>query len=87
MSAIRKIPTEGNRSPDTRVLIESERCKGCGICAAFCPVGMLAVGDTMNSHGYPVVRLIEGKVCRGCGRCYVMCPDLVLTLRCGEGGP
>jgi 2-oxoglutarate ferredoxin oxidoreductase subunit delta len=87
MSAVRKIPTEGNRSRSTQVVIEPERCKGCGICAAFCPVGMLAVGDTLNSQGYPVVRLTEGKACRGCGRCYVMCPDLVFTLYPGEDEP
>lgn len=87
MSAVRKIPAEGKPSRGTRVVIEPERCKGCGICTAFCPVGMLVVGDTVNSHGYPVVRVAEGKVCRGCGRCFIMCPDLVFALYPGEEVP
>jgi 2-oxoglutarate ferredoxin oxidoreductase subunit delta len=87
MSAVRKLQTEGKQGQNTQVLIASERCKGCGICTAFCPVGMLALGDTLNSNGYPVVTLAEGKACRGCGRCYLMCPDLVFTLLPGGDGP
>ena len=87
MSAVRKLQTEGKRRQNTRVLIAPERCKGCGICTAFCPVGMLVLGDSLNSSGYLAVTVAEGKACRGCGRCYLMCPDLVFTLQPGEDGP
>ncbi len=87
MSAVRKLKTEDKQSRSTKVLIASEKCKGCGICTAFCPVGMLSLGDTLNSNGYPAVTLAEGKACRGCGRCYLMCPDLVFTLLPAEDGP
>jgi len=50
-------------------------CKGCGICAAFCPRGCIK----MNEAGEPVV--VNAKRCTGCGWCELHCPDFAICVR------
>ncbi len=50
-------------------------CKGCGICAAFCPTGTLA----MDEAGRPFVKDIDK--CINCGWCEIRCPDFAITVR------
>ena len=38
-----------------KVTVRSESCKSCGYCIKFCPKGVLAVGDKVNSKGYEYV--------------------------------
>jgi 2-oxoglutarate ferredoxin oxidoreductase subunit delta len=49
-------------------------CKGCGICATFCPTGALAMDET--SH--PYVKDINK--CINCGWCEMRCPDFAITV-------
>ena len=50
-------------------------CKGCGICAEFCPRGCIK----MNEAGQPVVEKAER--CTGCGWCELHCPDFAVCVR------
>lgn len=64
------------------VTVDSERCKGCGLCLAACQPRLLALDPgALNRRGYHPVRLIDpdGR-CTGCGLCAVMCPDTALTV-------
>lgn len=47
-------------------------CKGCGICIAFCPRGVLAAGE----DGVPMVVVPDR--CTGCRMCEVRCPDFAI---------
>ena len=49
-------------------------CKGCGICAAFCPTGVLELDEA----GYPYVKHPEK--CINCGWCEMRCPDFAITV-------
>lgn len=49
-------------------------CKGCGICAAFCPTGALA----RDEAGNPYVKDIDK--CINCGWCEIRCPDFAITV-------
>ena len=55
-----------------KATVDSEKCVGCGICEALCPVRAIAVGD--------VVRVDEGR-CMGCGYCIQGCPKGALSLQ------
>lgn len=48
-------------------------CKGCGVCAAFCPKGVLALkGDK--------IAIAEEEKCIRCGLCELRCPDYAIWL-------
>ena len=50
-------------------------CKGCGICAEFCPKKCIS----MNEAGEPVV--VRADRCTGCGWCELHCPDFAICVR------
>ena len=50
-------------------------CKRCGICAAFCPAGVLAQDDS----GAPYIK--DPERCTGCQLCELRCPDFAINVR------
>ncbi|MBR5295983.1 MAG: 4Fe-4S binding protein [Clostridia bacterium] len=56
-----------------KLVLNSRWCKGCGVCAEFCPKGVLALeGDKI------VIKEIDK--CIFCGMCELRCPDYALYL-------
>jgi 2-oxoglutarate ferredoxin oxidoreductase subunit delta len=64
-----------------RVMIDSERCKGCGYCVEFCPLGVLAMSTRFNAKGYHFPEAIAPEKCSGCDLCGMFCPDFAI---CGK---
>lgn len=63
------------------IVVNDDRCKGCGICVEFCPKNVLQLSERINIMGYHPVELIsEDAPCTGCGTCALMCPDWVITV-------
>lgn len=62
-----------------KVVIDQERCKGCGLCVAACNFGNLRIGENFNSKSYKVSEFV-GEDCKGCGFCYMVCPDTAITV-------
>lgn len=57
-----------------RVDLDSEECKGCGLCVEACPPKCLALAPQLNRYGYhPATYLGVG--CTGCGICFFACPE------------
>ena len=56
------------------VKIRQEWCKGCGICAAFCPKKVLAVGADGKAH------VVNEEACVNCGFCQPHCPDFAIVV-------
>jgi 2-oxoglutarate ferredoxin oxidoreductase subunit delta len=56
------------------VKINTEECKGCGLCVDSCPPKCLSLTMEMNIYGaHPAAYAGEG--CTGCGICFYCCPE------------
>jgi len=66
------------RKPRGRVFINEERCKGCGLCIAFCPSHVLEPSEKFNSRGYHPPVAVKPDSCTGCDLCGYFCPDYAI---------
>ena len=58
---------------EKKLVLNKAWCKGCGICVAFCPKGVLGMqGDK--------VAVLEEAKCIKCGFCELRCPDYAIWL-------
>lgn len=56
-----------------RLVLEEKWCKGCGICAAFCPGQVLEIRNEKVALAHP-------EQCVSCGLCELRCPDYAIYL-------
>ncbi|MCL6610605.1 MAG: 4Fe-4S binding protein [Peptococcaceae bacterium] len=63
------------------LILERDRCKGCGLCIAFCSRRLLRAGEDLNALGYYPVEMTDMERCTGCGNCSVICPDLAIFVQ------
>ena len=56
-----------------KLCVKPEWCKGCGICVAFCPAGVLKLENQKIVAAQP-------ESCIGCGLCEMRCPDYAVYL-------
>jgi len=66
--------------PKGKVTIDKERCKGCGLCLAFCPQDVLAYSTEHNQSGYNIVWARKPERCTGCAFCAQTCPDIAIEV-------
>ncbi len=61
--------------PDRGLLrIDTDECKGCGLCVEACPLNLIAMNDRLNHYGYRTATY-TGAGCIGCGICFLACPE------------
>ncbi len=64
-----------------KVHFESDCCKGCGLCVAACPAGIIVIDmEATNVKGYQPASVNEMDDCIACGNCFQSCPDSVVTV-------
>jgi 2-oxoglutarate ferredoxin oxidoreductase subunit delta len=66
--------------PRGTVVIDVERCKGCGLCIAACPQDVLAFSGQLNKSGYDVAHMERPDACIGCAFCAMTCPDVAIEV-------
>jgi len=60
--------------------IETNRCKGCGLCVTVCPKNVLELSDQVNVKGYFPAYQARPEDCIHCTMCCIMCPDVAITI-------
>jgi 2-oxoglutarate ferredoxin oxidoreductase subunit delta len=60
--------------------VDTELCKGCGVCIESCPSGTVALSQSVNGKGYNYSYMAYPEKCTGCANCAVVCPDTVITV-------
>ena len=84
-----------NREMAGKIIIDTERCKGCGLCVMVCPKNSIVISRHSNKNGYfpaqpaPSVacgernRTVEGANntdCTGCAMCAIICPEAIIEV-------
>ena len=62
------------------VEVNTEQCKGCGVCVVNCPAETLALSKDVNGKGYNYSFPANPDECTGCANCALVCPDTVITV-------
>jgi 2-oxoglutarate ferredoxin oxidoreductase subunit delta len=60
--------------------VDSDRCKGCGLCVTVCPKNVLEISAAVNTKGYFPVYQARPEDCIFCTVCCIMCPDVAITI-------
>ncbi|MFO7807025.1 MAG: 4Fe-4S binding protein [Candidatus Moraniibacteriota bacterium] len=56
----------------------SNKCIGCGRCAAFCPENIIEIKD---QDGKKKQAKVDLKYCKGCGLCAEVCPVKAIEMK------
>jgi 2-oxoglutarate ferredoxin oxidoreductase subunit delta len=63
------------KKPDRGILeIDTDECKGCGLCIEACPPKVISLSERLNHYGYRTA-VYAGAGCTGCGICFMACPE------------
>ena len=62
------------------VVVDKEKCKGCGLCVEACPTKTLGLAKEVNGQGYHYCEMVNPEACVGCASCGMICPDAVITV-------
>lgn len=63
-----------------KIIIDTERCKGCGLCVTACPKGCIVISEKSNKNGYFPVET-NNSSCTGCAMCAVICPEAIIGVQ------
>ena len=62
-----------------KIVIDTERCKGCGLCVTICPQKSIVISEESNQNGYfPAQKTDAG--CTGCAQCAIVCPEGIIEV-------
>ena len=62
-----------------KITIDTERCKGCGLCVTVCPKNCIIISNRPNTIGYFAAGA-SNTGCTGCAMCAIICPDAAIVV-------
>lgn len=64
-----------------KMLVRSERCKGCGLCVLVCPKKLVTIQKEKRSEkGYFTAVCTDQDACVSCAVCAMICPDCAIII-------
>jgi 2-oxoglutarate ferredoxin oxidoreductase subunit delta len=62
-----------------KIIINTERCKGCGLCVTVCPKNSIVISKQSNKTGcFPAQT--SNADCTGCCLCALICPEAIIEV-------
>ncbi len=61
-------------------IIDTDGCKGCGLCVTVCPKNVLEISSQINVKGYFPAHQARPEDCIFCAICCTMCPDVAIRI-------
>ena len=68
-----------------KIVIDTERCKGCGLCVVVCPKNSITISKISNKKGYFPAQP-DNTNCSGCAACAVICPEAIIEVLRDDSG-
>jgi 2-oxoglutarate ferredoxin oxidoreductase subunit delta len=72
-----------------KIIIDTERCKGCGLCVVVCAKAGIVISKKSNKSGYFPAEAVNSDSfdklatsCTGCAVCAIVCPDAAIEVFC-----
>ena len=62
------------------IVVDTEKCKGCGVCVVACPAKVIGLVKEVNSKGYNFAHMVNPESCVGCTSCGLVCSDSAITV-------
>ena len=62
------------------IFIDTNLCKGCGICVYVCPKGVFKLSSEFSSRGYHYAIAEHPEKCVKCELCMYSCPDFAICI-------
>jgi 2-oxoglutarate ferredoxin oxidoreductase subunit delta len=62
-----------------KIIIDIQRCKGCGLCVTVCPKNSIVISTQSNKTGYFPAQTSNAD-CTGCCLCAIICPEAIIEV-------
>ncbi len=62
-----------------KIIIDTELCKGCGLCIVVCPKNSITISKHSNKNGYFHAQT-DNTDCTGCAMCAIICPETIVEV-------
>jgi 2-oxoglutarate ferredoxin oxidoreductase subunit delta len=80
-NGVKKVEKSDKKEPKgkSKIEINKDLCKGCGICIAFCQKKVLQLDEQDKAAA------VRPEDCNACMLCELRCPDMALEIKGNEG--